>query len=266
MAVRDKGGTLGPVTDADLAVEGQILERLRAQFPDDAILSEESGQEGGSTGRLWCVDPIDGTREYIEGRPEYAVQIGLLVDGEPVAGAVALPATGEVFWGWQGGGAWCGERPVTLPELDDLAAASVIHSRSHRDGLERAIERLQPRHRIVAGSCGYKVSRLLTGDAHYYLHAGRGVSRTMSTSRLRSLSTTSAAREMRLSVTPVAVAASVFMEHGATIIPSVRKEPLAILAPISRSECTTSASASSSLRRMSSSVATFSNPARETIR
>ena len=88
----------------------------------------------------------------------------------------------------------------------------------------------------------------------------------ISTSRRRSLSTTSAARVMRLSDKPCATAARVFIEQGATTMPVEAKEPLAMQAPTSRTLCTTSASASTSLRRMSSSWCRLSTPASDTIR
>ena len=102
VAVRDKGGGHGPVTEADLAVEKLLLEKLALAFPRDPVLSEETRAEVHlPVRRIWCVDPIDGTREYVNGLEEYAVHVGLLEDGNPVAGAVALP--GCLIWGGRGG-------------------------------------------------------------------------------------------------------------------------------------------------------------------
>lgn len=178
VAVRDKGGGQGPVTDADLAVEQQVVAGLRAAFPDDPILAEETVQDVELTApRLWCVDPIDGTREYSEGLDQYAIQIGLLVAGTPTAGALALPGTGQVFWGWEDGGAFLGEdgatHPIELPRCPDLAHATLVHSRTHKSrALREAIARLGVGDRMEAGSVGYKVAQILLGRAHVYLHPG----------------------------------------------------------------------------------------------
>lgn len=179
VAVRDKGGGQGPVTDADLAVEARIVAGLRAAFPRDPILAEETVQDVAiGAPRLWCVDPIDGTREYSEGLDQYAIQIGLLVDGTPTLGVLALPATGQVFWGWEGGGAFVNEngakRRIVLPRCDDLAHATLIHSRSHKSRkLRETIARLGIGATIEAGSVGYKVAQILLGRAHVYIHPGR---------------------------------------------------------------------------------------------
>lgn len=180
VAVRDKGGGQGPVTDADLAVEELIVAGLREAFPDDPILAEETVQdvELGAP-RLWCVDPIDGTRAYGKGRDQYAIQIGLLVAGTPTAGAVALPATGQAFWGWEGGGAFLDEngatRPVVLESCTDLAHVTLIHSRSHKSAaLRDALARLGVAATREASSVGYKVCEMLLGRAQLYLHPGKG--------------------------------------------------------------------------------------------
>jgi len=174
---RDKGGGLGPVTEADLACERVILEGLGREFPGDAIVSEET-RNGGAPGgarRIWCVDPIDGTREYADGLPEYACMIGLLVDGAPAAGALSLPADGTLFWGWRGGGVWMDGARVTLPRLTDPSRAIAIHSRSHQSArLKEALRRLAPARTVPAGSIGYKVGWLLSGRAHLYLHPKGG--------------------------------------------------------------------------------------------
>ena len=173
--VRDKGGDLGPVTDADYAAEEILLAGLRETFPGDAILSEESHQQVDMDApRIWCVDPLDGTRDYARGRGEYAVQMGLLVDGEPVAGAVAIPNEGRVFWGWKGGGVFSDDGPVHPATPATRHQVIAIHSRTRGEGVKERLQKLGIEHWIAVGGCGYKVSRLLTGDAHLYLHARGG--------------------------------------------------------------------------------------------
>ena len=179
VGVRDKGCRLGPVTDADLAAERILLEGLGRVHPGDAVLSEETHPRLRRSGsRLWCIDPIDGTREYVDGLAEFAVQIGLLVEGQPVAGALGL-GSGEVFWGWSGGSCMVrddrGDRAVTVPPPPPLPEAVAIHSRTRlgrrtADGLSR----LGVARRLPAGGVGFKAMQILLGRAHVYLHYGSG--------------------------------------------------------------------------------------------
>ena len=152
---------------------------LRTRFPRDEILSEESPPDLDlDAPRIWCVDPLDGTKEYVLGLPEYAVMAGLLVDKQPAAGAFALPAHGAVFWGWRGGGAFCtrdGEtRAIRLSALAGLDGATMIHSRTRRELFEKLGAVLGARDRMQAGSVGYKVAQILLGAAHLYIDPGSG--------------------------------------------------------------------------------------------
>ncbi|MDB5443638.1 MAG: cysQ [Phenylobacterium sp.] len=91
-----------PVTEADHRAEALILEALRARFPDVPIISEEDAAEFGTPDaigpRFFLVDPLDGTKAFVRGDPNFTVNIGLIQDGRPVAGAVAAPPTGEVWF------------------------------------------------------------------------------------------------------------------------------------------------------------------------
>lgn len=95
-----------PVTEADRRGEILIVERLTAQFPDIPIVSEEDASEFGTPDaigpRFFLVDPVDGTKAFVRGDPNFTVNIGLIENGRPVAGAVTAPATDET-WFTQGG-------------------------------------------------------------------------------------------------------------------------------------------------------------------
>ncbi len=91
-----------PVTEADRRGETLILEHLARRFPGIPVVSEEDASEFGAPEkigpRFFLVDPLDGTKAFVRGDPNFTVNIGLIQDGRPVAGAVAAPPTGEVWW------------------------------------------------------------------------------------------------------------------------------------------------------------------------
>jgi myo-inositol-1(or 4)-monophosphatase len=95
------------VTDIDRSTETFVRERLAERYPEFAFLGEEFGRHGSADAPLWAVDPIDGTTNMVFGIPCWGVSIGLLVEGEPVAGALSLPNTNELFWGEKGKGGFC---------------------------------------------------------------------------------------------------------------------------------------------------------------
>src|SRR6202161_2754491 len=114
LALKIREGTLGieikadesPVTVADKACEKLIVEGLSAAFPEDGLLGEEGAMRESKNGRRWIIDPIDGTRDFIRGTKAWAVLIGLEEHGKIVAGIQYFPATGEMYTGGKGDGAF----------------------------------------------------------------------------------------------------------------------------------------------------------------
>jgi len=117
-----------PVTEADLEADRSIVARLRAAFPADAILSEETARDPARTqnSRVWIVDPMDGTKEFIARIPEFAVSIALVVDGEPVVGAIVNPAAGVLVFATRASGAWRAQRNGALDAAELRAAAHPV--------------------------------------------------------------------------------------------------------------------------------------------
>ena len=95
-----------PVTAADRESESAILGTIRAAFPDHAVLAEETGAHAGSAASRWIVDPLDGTRGFSRGGGFWGPLVALEHEGEIVAGAMALPAAGELYFAARGRGAW----------------------------------------------------------------------------------------------------------------------------------------------------------------
>ncbi len=94
------------VTDLDRDLELLLRSRLAEAFPDDSLTGEEYADSGGTGPRRWSIDPIDGTGNLVHGLPLWAISIGLIDDGEPVLGVIAIPPLGELYWATKGGGAW----------------------------------------------------------------------------------------------------------------------------------------------------------------
>lgn len=142
-----------------------LMDRLRAERPDDAVLSEESRDtlERLFKARVWIVDPLDGTREYGEARSDWAVHVGLAVDGVAQLGAVALP-------GLDGGLVVRSDRPVPASEHDGPPRMLVSRTRPASEALAVA-ERLGCE-LVPMGSAGAKAMAVVLGRAEIYLHSG----------------------------------------------------------------------------------------------
>jgi len=129
-----------PVTEADLAVERAIRDRLAETRPGDGILGEEFGTEGDTT-RQWIIDPIDGTANFLRGVPVWGTLISLAIDGVPVVGVASSPAMGRRWWAARGMGAWTSASAGELgasAEAADAASARFPGARRLRvSGVER---------------------------------------------------------------------------------------------------------------------------------
>jgi len=168
-------GQSDPVTAADREANAIIVEGLRTAFPDDAVLAEESAASADrrKKSRLWCVDPIDGTRELIARNGQFAVMIGLAIAGQARLGVVFQPTSGTLFWGYgdQAGIEQFGERTLLhVSACGDPCQATVVTSRSHpsravaRVAAAMGIKRVEP-----LGSVGLKVAAVARGRAELYI-------------------------------------------------------------------------------------------------
>ena len=155
----------GPVTEADRALDALLRRHLPRE--GEGWLSEETrdAPDRLARRRVWIVDPIDGTREYLEGVPEWAISIGLVEDGRAVAGGVANPATGEVFLGALGAGLTVNGRPARVRERASLEGALVLASRSESARGEWEACRGRPYTVKSVGSVAYKLALVAAGAA-----------------------------------------------------------------------------------------------------
>jgi myo-inositol-1(or 4)-monophosphatase len=152
-----------PVTEADTLVDS-VLKRILPQS-DEGWLSEETHDDRSRLGcrRVWVVDPLDGTREFVLGLPEWSVSVGLVEDGRPVAGGICNPATGETVLGALGHGVTLNGVPVKMSERPELAGASVLASRSEVKRGQWEMWNASPFKVIAMGSVAYKLARVAAG-------------------------------------------------------------------------------------------------------
>ncbi len=179
----DYKGIDDPVTQADRDINTLIVRGLRDVFPKDAVLAEESADEPEERlgkRRLWCVDPLDGTKEFTERIDQWCIMIGLAVAGMATVGVVYSPpknlllvgVTSEGAWAWQDAGPW---RPLDVSGIQDPHRATIAVSRSHRSPkLDAIIRTLGIRREIRHGSVGMKVALLAMRQADLYIHPSPG--------------------------------------------------------------------------------------------
>ena len=171
-----------PVTAADERAEAIILEKLQVFAPGVAVVAEEAAAAGAALvapRQFFLVDPLDGTREFIARNGEFTINIGLIEDGRPVAGAVYAPALGEVWFG--GKTAFVAEARLGRTLAQDCeplqvrratAKLAALASRSHSDAATEAyLARLGVAERVSAGS-SLKFCRVAEGEADLYPRFG----------------------------------------------------------------------------------------------
>lgn len=117
-----------PVTLADRGAEELLRATLSKHFPNDGFLGEEYGDQPGSSGYRWIIDPIDGTRSFVRGVPIWATLLGLEYRNEPVAGVAYLPAMGQTFRALRGDGAFRDERRLHVSDVGQLSEAHFFYS------------------------------------------------------------------------------------------------------------------------------------------
>jgi myo-inositol-1(or 4)-monophosphatase len=113
------------VTDIDVASERMIVERVRALFPQDRILGEEGGEQGGAGDWQWIIDPIDGTRNFMSGTGPWCVSIGLTDGADAIVGVVHEPVSGDTYSAIRGEGSELNGSPVRVSDLGDVDNALI---------------------------------------------------------------------------------------------------------------------------------------------
>jgi 3'(2'), 5'-bisphosphate nucleotidase len=166
----------GPVTEADRQASELIVAQLRREFPNDLVVSEEEpiDPNGAIRSRVWYVDPLDGTHEFIARNGEFAVMIGLAIDGRACTGVVYQPTTKQLWAGIAGQQAWLEENrermAIRVSDETDSARLRLVVSRSHRHPLlDEMRARLGITQELKMGSVGLKVGVLAIRQADVYI-------------------------------------------------------------------------------------------------
>lgn len=156
-----EGKALGAQGDA--LANAFLMEALAQHRPDDGVLSEETADTPArlSKERVWIIDPLDGTREYGEGRADWAVHVGLSVDGKAALGAVALPGLDLVL---------DSAAPPALPPMAPVPRLLVSRSRPAREAV--TVAEVLGGELVPMGSAGAKAMAVVRGEAEIYLHSG----------------------------------------------------------------------------------------------
>lgn len=177
-----------PVTAADMAVNRYILDRLQGELGQEnfGYLSEETFKPGTPAypqPHVWIIDPLDGTRDFIEQTGQYAVHIALVEAGRPIMSVVAWPETEKLYTAIRGSGAFVEDRQGNRQRLDvsdrgsgegsdqeRMAAQRLVVSRSHRDQrFNQLLSRLPQKDQTYVGSVGCKIATIVNQDAEIYL-------------------------------------------------------------------------------------------------
>ena len=181
LSVHDGGD--GPVSAADLAVNTWLINGLETHFPlaSWSVISEETDKDQIIKDRyfdeewLWVLDPLDGTKDFLQGTGEYAVHLALIHGNKPILGIVLIPELEEMWLGLVGSGAWLEDRlgrqrPVVFSNRKEISEMILVTSRNHRDqNLERLIKSVSFAEKKSVGSVGCKVAKILKGEADFYV-------------------------------------------------------------------------------------------------
>lgn len=153
-----------PVTTADLEANRIIREKISSAFPGDGWLSEEDQDSAGRLGlsRVWVIDPIDGTREFIEGVPQFAVSIAFVLDGVPKVSVVFNPAENRFYKAAVGLGAFLNDQPIRVTPREAIDGALLLVSRSEpQKKFQVFVDRCEIK---PVGSIAYRLAKVAGGD------------------------------------------------------------------------------------------------------
>jgi 3'(2'), 5'-bisphosphate nucleotidase len=185
LVVENKGGdAFDPLTLADKESDSYIRKSLHKLFPNDLLLTEESPDLPETyEGRVWMVDPLDGTKCFVKGTDNFSINIGLVENGIPIFGCVAIPAQGKVYYAEKGVGAFekVGDdfHPVATSSIHEISKARLITRVPGEDirPVEEKLNTLPFSDRKAGGGIGDKLCQIVAGLAEANINTNRRVSK-----------------------------------------------------------------------------------------
>ena len=165
-------GVNSPLTEADLVSNQRIIETIQNYFPEDAVLSEESHSsktDRFKAARVWIIDPIDGTKEFIDGLPEFAISVGLIEEDLPVMGFILNPAKDFFIYGGKSTGVFLNSKEIKPPKemavfgLEDLKPALSMNE-MEKGLFEDILSKISVKKEQILGSIAYKLGLLASGE------------------------------------------------------------------------------------------------------
>jgi 3'(2'), 5'-bisphosphate nucleotidase len=177
IAVDRKAGN-EPVTEADRSANALLVAGLTAAFPGYGLLSEEAPDDGSrlTHDRVWMVDPLDGTKDFIRGFDGFSTMIGLIEGERPALGVIYQPIGDRLYYATRGEGAWLEEsgqpkRRLHVSDIRDTTQIRMVASKSHRDEkIDRVRSELGITDELNVGSVGLKLGLIARGDRDLYVN------------------------------------------------------------------------------------------------
>jgi len=173
VTVKGRGNLL---TETDLEIERFLHETIRAEFPDHALLSEETASTTDTAGWVWVIDPLDGTKNFASGIPYFCVNIALCHDGDPIVAATYDPNQDELFWAARGAGAWVNDAPARASTnatvLESVLGVDLGYDNERGRALLHLVLELFPGMQAVriSGSAALGLAYAATGRFDVFLH------------------------------------------------------------------------------------------------
>ena len=162
-----------PVTNADITINTILQEHILKDFPDDGWLSEESPDNAIrlKKTRTWIVDPIDGTKPFVKGLPQYVISISLIDQGHPLIGTIFNPATKECFWGIKGQGATINGQPIHVRKTPTSPLTLLVNPWNVPKHVLKDWKQAVSYHTIL-GSIAYSMALMASGHVDGVINIG----------------------------------------------------------------------------------------------
>lgn len=164
-----------PVTIADKTAENVIRDIIGRQFPGHGIIGEEHPPTNPNSEYQWCIDPIDGTKQFIRKIPMWGTFVGLVKAGEPFLGAIVFPGANELYWAQKGKGAYLNGKKVRVSKVRELKNATMAHGTIKRFKKHNVLEGLMKLDEQIYSEINlgpYTIGQLIQGHIDISIDGG----------------------------------------------------------------------------------------------